>query len=105
MINLNSDIVQEYKKKHNITKAYDGDLLSLVHVQFLEQMQAEEEPPLFEYRFRDYDEVDDEVVPDDYERREEALSDDKDEGGDVDFGRGWLTWFPEPWPVRALPLC
>ena len=83
MINLNADIVDKYKEKHGITETYNGDLLSLVDVQFPEQMEADEQPPFFDFNFDDYDEVDDEVTYDDYLRREESDTEDESEE-DVD---------------------
>ena len=64
IINLNHRNVAEYKETHKITSTYQGDLKRLVDVEFPDEMEAEEEPPVFDVGL----EVDDEVLDDSYER-------------------------------------
>ena len=52
MINLNHELVEQYREKYGITEKYDGELLRLVSVQFPDEIEEEEVaqvvPPLFE---------------------------------------------------------
>ena len=65
MLNLNCDVVEDYKKKYKITEKYEGQLMKLVDINFPDKMKVEEEPPMFAIGYN----LDDEVVEDDYVRR------------------------------------
>ena len=65
MLNLNCDEVEDYKKKYKITEKYEGQLMKLVDINFPDEMEVEEEPPMFAIGYN----LDDEVVEDDYVRR------------------------------------
>ena len=70
MINLNHDSVQDYKEKYGITDTYEGNLLSLVTVEFPDEREDEEieddSPPLYEVGLDVEDEFEEEAIPDDY---------------------------------------
>ena len=70
IINLNHSSVQEYKEKYGITETYEGDLLSLVTVEFPDEREDEEieddGPPVYEVGLDVEDEFEEEAVPDDY---------------------------------------
>ena len=65
MLNLNYDVVEDYKKKYKITEKYEGQLMKLVDINFPDEMEVEEEPPMFAIGYN----LDDKVVEDDYVRR------------------------------------
>lgn len=84
IINLNHDLVEQYREKYGITETYDGDLLRLVSVQFPDEIEEEEvaqvAPPVFEVDDYIEDEFEEEAVPDDYVMRGDTDS----EGDDYD---------------------
>ena len=90
MINLNHELVEQYREKYGITEKYDGELLRLVSVQFPDEIEEEEVaqvvPPLFEVDDFIEDEFEEEAVPDDYVMRGDTDSegDDYDEEDDDD---------------------
>ena len=65
MLNLNCDEVEDCKKKYKITEKYEGQLMKLVDINFPDEMEVEEEPPMFAIGYN----LDNEVVEDDYVRR------------------------------------
>ena len=65
MLNLNYDVVEDYKKKYKITEKYEGQLMKLVDINFPDKMEVEEEPPMFAIGYN----LDNKVVEDDYVRR------------------------------------
>ena len=78
IINLNHDIVREYKKQFGITKEYSGTLLRLVDVEFPDELEfeGEAEPPTFDHE--PYFGIEDEIY-EDSEPEPNQLSDSSEE--------------------------
>ena len=78
IINLNYDQIESYKEKFGIKETYDGDLVSLADIEFPTELNEEEEqqPPVFDVGDMF---VDDEVLNDSYEMREDSTDDEEEE--------------------------
>ena len=85
MINLNYDKIEAYKENFGIKETYEGDLLRLADIEFPTELDEEEEqqPPVFDVGDMF---VDDEVLNDSYDMRDDSTDDEEEEEEDEEEG-------------------
>ena len=76
LLNLNYDKVEEYKERFGLKETYNGDIVRLADIEFPPEMEGEEEPPTYDVNDMV---VDDEVLNDSYEMRDESEEEEEED--------------------------